>query len=116
VWCRRLAVLLDVTALSPGSPENLEEGALTGTKPRTRRFAGSSGGDRVVEKVGAYREYAGECRRLAKQMKDPGNVDQLRQIAKAWDDLAADRERRLRERGVIPNRPGADAKPRYSSH
>jgi hypothetical protein len=25
VWCRRLAVLLDVTALSPASPENLEE-------------------------------------------------------------------------------------------
>jgi hypothetical protein len=69
-----------------------------------------------VEKVGAYREYALECRRLAKQMKDPGNVDQLRQIAKAWDDLAADRERRLRERGVIPNRPDADGKPRYSSH
>jgi hypothetical protein len=69
-----------------------------------------------VEKVGAYREYADECRRLAKQMKDPGNVDQLRQIAKAWEDLAADRERRLRERGVISNRPEADGKPRYSSH
>jgi hypothetical protein len=69
-----------------------------------------------VEKVGAYREHADECRRLAKQMKDPGNVDQLRQIAKAWEDLAADRERRLRERGVIPNRPDADGKPRFSSH
>jgi hypothetical protein len=40
-----------------------------------------------VEKVGAYREYADECRRLAKQMRDPGNVDQLRQIAKAWRTL-----------------------------
>jgi hypothetical protein len=69
-----------------------------------------------VEKVGAYREYADECRRLAKQMKDPGNVDQLRQIAKAWEDLADDRERRLRARGVIPNRPDADGKPRFSSH
>ena len=65
-----------------------------------------------MEKVGAYREYADECRRLAKQMKDPGNVNQLRQIAKAWEDLAADRERRLRERGVISNRPDADGKPR----
>ena len=55
-----------------------------------------------MEKVGAYREYALECRRLAKQMKDPGNVDQLRQIAKAWDDLAADRERRLESVALFP--------------
>jgi len=36
--------------------------------------------------------------------------------AKAWNDLAADRERRLRERGVISNRADADGKPRFSSH
>ena len=42
-----------------------------------------------------YREHAKECRDVAELLKPGDEREQLLKIAEAWDQLAAERERRL---------------------
>lgn len=48
-----------------------------------------------MKKASEYRKYAEECRALAKQMPHGEQRSQLLEMAKTWDNLAADRERLL---------------------
>jgi len=40
-----------------------------------------------------YRKHAQECRALAKQVTEGEQPNQLLEMARTWDNLAADRER-----------------------
>jgi hypothetical protein len=43
-----------------------------------------------------YRKHAEECRVLAKQVPEGEHRDQLLEMARTWDNLAADREKLVR--------------------
>jgi hypothetical protein len=43
-----------------------------------------------------YRKHAEECRVLAKQVAEGEHRDQLLEMARTWDNLAADREKLVR--------------------
>ena len=46
-----------------------------------------------VKKASEYRQHAGECRSLAKQVPDGEQRKQLLEMARTWDALAEDRDR-----------------------
>ena len=48
-----------------------------------------------MKKASEYRQHAEECRALAKQMQGEQR-DQLLEMARTWDNLAADREKLVR--------------------
>jgi hypothetical protein len=50
---------------------------------------GTGSGD--VKKASEYRRHAEECRALAKNMKAGEQRDQLLEMARTWDNLAAER-------------------------
>jgi hypothetical protein len=43
-----------------------------------------------------YRKHAEECRALTKQVPDGEHRNQLLEMARTWDNLAADREKLVR--------------------
>jgi hypothetical protein len=47
---------------------------------------------RVVKKIDEFRRSAAQCRELASQSKDSSARTILIEMAKQWDELAADRE------------------------
>ncbi len=59
-----------------------------------------------MRKISEYEAHAAECRKLAGQMKDPGQKLQLEEMANAWDMMARVREKQLLKR---VSRDGATA-------
>ncbi|MBL0407130.1 hypothetical protein JKG68_24660 [Microvirga aerilata] len=49
-----------------------------------------------METAAEYRKHAEECRALAKQVPEGEHRSQLLEIARTWDNLAADREKLVR--------------------
>lgn len=49
-----------------------------------------------MKKVSEYREHARECRSIAAKMPNNEHRDQLLAMADTWDQLASERERKLR--------------------
>jgi hypothetical protein len=47
--------------------------------------------NQVMKKASEYRQHAEECRALAGTVRDPRQLEQLLEMAKTWDQLAADR-------------------------
>jgi hypothetical protein len=50
-----------------------------------------------MRRVEEYKQHAKDCRTLAAQITQPGDKMALEEIAKAWDKVAALRERDLDE-------------------
>jgi hypothetical protein len=46
--------------------------------------------------VAEYRQHAGECRALARKLKDEQQRNQLLRMAEAWDNFAAQSEEAVR--------------------
>ncbi len=63
-----------------------------------------------MKKTDEYIQHAKDCRRLAKQMENGEQRDQLIKMAETWEVLARERERTLRNRGE-QDRPSAAIKP-----
>jgi hypothetical protein len=55
----------------------------------------------AMKKVSEYQAHAEECRRMAGQMKDPANKQQLIDIAEAWEMLAKARAKQLQQRSSV---------------
>ena len=49
-----------------------------------------------MKKASEYRHHAGECRAMADGTKPGPQRDQLLEMARTWDNLAADREKLVR--------------------
>jgi hypothetical protein len=52
-----------------------------------------------MKKTDEYIQHAKDCRRLAKQMENGEQRDQLIKMAETWEVLARERERTLRNSG-----------------
>jgi hypothetical protein len=50
----------------------------------------------TMKTAAEYRKHADECRVLAKQVPEGEQRNQLLEMAKTWDNLAADREKLVR--------------------
>jgi hypothetical protein len=50
----------------------------------------------IMKTAAEYRKHAEECRGLAKQVAEGEHRDQLLEMARTWDNLAADREKLVR--------------------
>jgi len=53
-----------------------------------------------------YRKHAEECRALAKQVPDGEHRNQLLEMARTWDNLAADRENLVRNHPELDTSDG----------
>jgi hypothetical protein len=56
-----------------------------------------------VKKASEYRQHAKECRALAQQVTEGEQRNQLLEMARTWDALAADRDR-MSQKHAEPNR------------
>jgi hypothetical protein len=54
-----------------------------------------------------YRKHAEECRALAKQVPDGEHRNQLLEMARTWDNLAADREKLVRNHPELDTSKGS---------
>jgi len=59
-----------------------------------------------MKTVEEYRKHAEECRVLAKQVPEGEQRNQLLEMARTWDNLAADRERLLRNHPELDSSDG----------
>jgi hypothetical protein len=59
------------------------------------------------EKIKTWRERAEELRRIAESFLVPSGQDALRRSAQGYDRMADDLERKLKQEGIAPPRPGA---------
>jgi hypothetical protein len=53
----------------------------------------------VMRKISEYEQYAEECRQLARASTDPKYRATLEKMARAWEAVAEERRKRLREEG-----------------
>ena len=63
-----------------------------------------------MKKTDEFIQHANDCRKLAKQMDNGEQRDQLVKMAETWEVLARERERTLRNRGE-QERPSTAIKP-----
>jgi hypothetical protein len=68
--------------------------------------------------VAQYRQFAEECRKLAAEINQLGGKQSLESMARAWERVANERERQLREqidiRGGVDESPGIEAVTHWS--
>ena len=57
----------------------------------------------IMKTAAEYRKHAEECRVLAKQLPEGEQRNQLLEMARTWDALAADRDR-MSQKHAEPNR------------
>jgi hypothetical protein len=52
-----------------------------------------------MRKVSEYEEHAEECRKMARQTKNPQHKKQLEEMAQTWDMLAKERAKQIAKEG-----------------
>src|SRR5690349_9302559 len=74
------------------------DGRFRANKHPARRIGAAGGNTLQIMKTAAeYRKHAQECRELARQMSAGEQRNQLMQMSRTWEDLAATREALVRK-------------------
>jgi len=69
--------------------DSLKVGFLTSTSWEAQRLEGP------MRRVEEYRQFAEDCRQLARTLRKPEHRQQLQEMATAWEMLALEREAQL---------------------